>query len=232
MVVRGTKHNMDITQIKSSLSTLIADYLECQECRVIDRELERTRSGYKCPVCGNISKGGKLYFHLNIHILIDLIQESYHSITSKQKTEKLYEGEGPHDISVVIFFCTLREALLDNLIINLMRAQNLSVGVSERLLSDNKFHIQKQDKLFKSLTGVKWNEAIDYLNENGNLDYKEIDKFIVSVVIARNSFIHEGFKWSIDRELSTNCIKNLQGLINIYAEMHNNYVHPLYKQSL
>ena len=223
---------MDITKIRQSLSTLIANYLECQECRIIDRNAERMRSGYICPVCDYVSEGGRLYFHINIHILIDLIQESYHSVNSEQVTEKLYEGEGPHDISVIIFFCTLREALLDNLISRLMTAQNLSDGVSERLLSDNKFHVQKQDKLFKSLTGVKWNDAIDMLNKNSNLDYKEIDDFVVSVVRARNNFIHEGCKWSIDRELSTNCMNNLFGLIKIYVELHNSYVHPHYKKSL
>ena len=113
-----------------------------------------------------------------------------------------------------------------------MRAQNLSEGVSERLLADNKFHIQKQEKLFRFLTNVKWNEAIIKLNEKSKINYKEIDNFVLSAVKARNNFIHEGGKWSIDRELSTNCVKNICGLINIYVGLHNSYVHPYFRKSL
>ena len=223
---------MDATKIKQSLSMTVANYVACKGCQIVDRDHDRARSGHICSTCGHVSEGAILYFHVNIHIPIDLIQESYHSISAKQNTEKLYEGEGPHDVSVVIFFCTLREALLDNLINNIMRVHNLPDGVTSRLLSDNKFHIQKQDKLFKSLTGEKWNEAIDNLKKNANLDYKEIDRFVVSVVKARNNFIHEGFKWDINRELSTSCINNIFGLIKTYTELHNKYVHPYYTKSL
>ena len=122
---------MDITEIKGeSLSVLVADHFECQICRVVDREHERSRVGYLCPVCGR-SDVPILHFHMNIRVLLDLIQTSYHSVGSQ--IEELHLGEGAHDISVIIFFCTLREALLDNLIVNLMRAQNLPQGIMKRL---------------------------------------------------------------------------------------------------
>jgi len=219
---------MHITDIGQSLSTLVANYLECQKCRLVDRNSGRMKGGYVCPVCGYISQAGRLYFSINIHILIDLIQESYHLGSSEPVTEKLYEGSSSHDISVVIFFCTLKEALMDNLIIQLLKANNLPDGVCERLLSDNKFHIQKQDKLFKSLSGIKWSAAISKLNNRSEIDYKDVDEFIKKVSGARNHFIHDGSKWSIDRELSTDCVNNLFGLISIYAELHNDYVHPHY----
>ena len=223
---------MDITEIKKQpLSTLISNYFECQKCKIVHRNLEVLRVGFKCPSCNYISNGGRLYFHINIHILIDLIQEAYHSVNSESKVTRFYEGEGAHDISVIIFFCTLRESLLENLINRLMQAQNLSKGVSDRLLADNKFHIQKQDKLFRALTNIKWNESMLKRNDESELDYKKIDEFISSVVIARNNFIHEGSKWSIDRELSTGCIKNLWGLINLYVGLHNTYVQPYYKNT-
>jgi len=223
---------MDITNIRSSLSTVIANYLECQQCRILDRNTERMRNGYICPICGYISEGGRLYFHVNIHILIDLIQESFHSANLGNVTERLYEGDGPQNISVIIFFCTLREALLDNLINHLMKAHKLSADISERLLSDNKFHIQKQDKLFKSLSGIKWKDAIKLLNEESKLNYKKIDDFVVSVVKIRNDFIHDGVKWSINKELSTKCMNNISGLIKLYTELHNSYVHPHYNKNL
>ena len=224
---------MKITEIKNqSLSTVIANYLECQGCKIVDQNLQRMRKGYKCSICGYVSDSGLLYFNINTHILIDLIQEAYQSSNLETETEKLYEGQGAHDISVIIFFCTLREVLLDNLIKRLMHAQNLSKGVSNRLLSDNKFHIQKQDKLFKALTNVKWDEAILNLTNEKKINYKEIDEFVSSVVKARNDFIHEANKWSINKELATGCMDNLSGLINLYVALHNSYVQPYYKKSI
>ena len=70
------------------------------------------------------------------------------------------------------------------------------------------------------------------LNGGAKLDYKQVDDFVLKVVKARNNFIHEGSKWSIDRKLSTNCLKNIWGLINLYVELHNHYVHPYFKEDI
>jgi len=208
-------------------------YLECQECSIVDRNNDRMRHGFKCPSCDYVGDGGALlYFHVNILIILDLIQESFHASKSENIEGRFYEGEGPNDISVVIFYCTLREALLDNLIVRLLRANNLSDGVKERLLEDNRYHIQKQNRLFKSLTNIKWNDAIFKLNEESKTDYKQVDGLTLEVVKARNNFIHEGSKWAIDRDLSTNCINNVPRLISLYVKLHNSYVHPFYLKTL
>ena len=71
---------MDTTEvIGQPLSTLISDQLVCQFCHVVDRDHERSRVGYVCPTCGKESEGGRLYFSINIDILVDLMQESYHT---------------------------------------------------------------------------------------------------------------------------------------------------------
>lgn len=204
---------------------LTADWLECQGCSVLDRNRDRMRTGFVCSECGYESTAGLIYFHVNIHILIDLIQESYHSQKNETGCERLYEGEGPHDISVVIFFCTLREALLENLISRLLAHNQIPERVQERLLSDNKFYVQKQDKLFMALTGEKWGNAIKALNEAGELDYDAIDQFVREAADARNEFIHSGRKWHINRALSKSCVEHIWGLINLYASLHNRYIH-------
>ena len=214
------------------LSLTSGNYFECQKCSIVDRNKDRINSQNECPKCSAVNEGGFLYFHINILILLDLIQESFHSSQNENIEGRFYEGEGPNDISVVIFYCTLREALLDNLIVRLLRAHELKDGVKERLLEDNKFHIQKQNRLFKSLTNVKWNDAIINLNEESKIDFKKVDEFTLEVVRARNYFIHEGRRWAIDRELSTNCINNVPPLISLYVKLHNNYVHPFYLKNL
>lgn len=215
------------------LSLAYGGYLECQGCSIVEINNDRIKDGFKCSTCDYLGEGGVLlYFHVNILILLDLIQESFHATKSENFGERFYEGEGPNDISVVIFYCTLREALLDNLIVRLLRAHNLSDGVKERLLEDNRYHIQKQNRLFKSLANIKWNDAISKLNEESNTDYKKVDDFTMEVVKARNNFIHEGSKWAIDRKLSTNCINNVPRLISLYVKLHNSYVHPFYLKIL
>jgi hypothetical protein len=223
---------LDITEvIGQPLSTLVSDQLICKYCHIVDRDHERSRVGHACPTCGIEGEGGRLYFSINIHILVDLIQESYHA-PPNNSSGRLYEGVGSHDISVVIYFCTLRETLLDKLITELLIAKEIPEGVCNRLLADNKFHIQKQDKLFSSLTDEKWSGAVDKLSAGVELDYVGIDEFVVKAVRARNNFIHEGSKWAIDRELSTECLKNIWGLVNLYVGLHNRYVHPVYKNRL
>lgn len=223
---------MDASEItRDPLGLLLSGHIICQGCHIVDTDPMRGRVGYPCPICGRESEGGWLYFSINIPILIDLMQESYHTKTNGTIV-RLYEGAGPHDISVVIYFCALREILLDKLIMEILIAKQITEGVRQRLLSDNKFHIQKQDKLFYALTGKKWKNAVKTLNEEANIDFVEIDKFISKAVDSRNDFIHEGSKWSIDRELSTSCMNNIKGLINLYVGLHNNYVHPIYKDRI
>lgn len=214
------------------LSSLVSDHLICEKCRVVDRDNSRMRAGYCCPTCGKSSDAGRLYFSINIHILVDLLQEAYHSDQQSKKKARLYRGCGSHDIAVIIYFCTLRETLLDKFIIELLNAQNIPKGIFKRILADNKFHRQKQDKLFSSLTDVKWKNAISSLNEASEINYIEIDEFVHKIAKIRNCFIHEGSKWSIDRELSTNCINNIWSLINLYVGLHNMFVHPLYREGV
>ena len=114
----------------------------------------------------------------------------------------------------------------------MIKAQNISEGVAKRLLADNRFHIQKQDKLFRALTNIKWSEAISRLNEKSKYDHKQLDEFVMGTVRARNEFIHEGSKWSIDSDMSTECLNNTKGLIFTYVGLHNEFVHPYYLKSL
>ena len=195
---------MGILDIKSQkLSLVLADFQVCQHCRVVDRDNERLRVGYVCPVCGNPGDGGTMYFELSIHTLINLMQEAFHAASERydEETEIRIETDA-HNISVVLFFCTLREMLLNHLIIDLCRAQKIPEGVCERLLADNRTHIQRQEKLLPSLVGKKWKELIKEESAPVQLDYVELNKFLEKAVEARNKFMHEGNKWGIDRALA------------------------------
>jgi len=209
-----------------SLSSLLADFLICPHCQVIDRDHERIRSGYQCPTCGVPSKAGRLYFEISVRVLIDLIQEAFHSQPkrSRDEEEAAYEA---HNVSVVLFFCTLREVLLNWLIQHLFWAQKIPEKVQERLLADSNIYRQRQNNLLPSLIGQKWRAAIEEASKGSALDYVELDAFMQNAVTARNKFTHEGRHWGIDRQMAEGCVEHLWTLLNLYVALHNRYVHPL-----
>lgn len=226
---------MDVIIIKDKRlsSVTAADYQVCKICRIVDKDKKRIQYGYPCPICHKEGEGGHMYFHLNIHTIINLIQESYHSSANDDLAKIAYHaGKDAHFISVVIFFVTLREALLDNLIYELCTAQDIKKNIYERLISDNKLHNQKQNNLLPSLTGKKWKQIIETLNQKTGFNYIQLDNFIVTAVEARNKFIHEGSKYSINHKIAESCLKNIYPLLNLNVDMHNTFVHPIYKQKI
>ena len=219
---------MDILEIKNQhLSLLLSDHYVCEYCHFVDRDKGRSCSGHKCNVCGTPGERGKLYFPFNIHTLINLMQEAYHSTTAANTTNSYNTGRDSHNISIILFFCTLRESLLYNLVHELCISQKITENIFDRLFSDNKFHKQKQDKLFPSLTNTKWKDAIKDV-DGEELDFKTLDDFIVSVVQSRNRFVHSGSKYGISEEMPENCIRNIGKLITLYVKLHNKYAHPEY----
>jgi len=222
---------MDITELKTqSLATSLGPYLVCRSCRVVDRDAKRMQRGHSCQTCGNISDSGLMYFHVNILVLIDLVQESFHSSRPSELDSPAYEGVSASDVSVTLFYCTLREALLENLIGELFRAQNIPNPVRERLLGDNRLYSQKQNKLLSSLIEKKWGKAIEEISRASGIDYSSLDEYTISVVEARNSFVHEGSKWDITHQMAEECLRNVPRLLEQYVMLHNHYVHPHYVQ--
>ncbi len=154
-----------------------------------------------------------MYFDMSVHLMIDLIKEAF---TTEHKIEhkgtKLEYQLNTHYISVLLFFCTLRETLLNGLITDLCSAHKVPKNIYLRLISDNKLHIQKQDKLFKSLTGEKWFKSLEILNEESNHDFITLNEKIRDLVKLRNFFAHKGASWDINRDTAIDCIKRTDGL--------------------
>ena len=223
----------DVIDIKTqSLSSLLSDHQVCEFCRVVDRDKERCRTGYRCPICSSESKGGVLYFEFTVGATIDLMQEAFHSELKQDPNEGKWDaGKDAHNISVVIFFCTLRELLLNNLIRELCGAQKIPKLIYERLISDNKFHIMKQNNLLPSLIDSKWLDAISVINTMHEMDYIELNQFIEKAVKARNKFMHEGNKFSIPLDMGEECMHHIWPLINLFIGLHNHYVHPYFIRS-
>jgi hypothetical protein len=226
----------DITEIKhQSLGSVLTDFHICQHCHIVDRDSDRIMVGHPCSNCGKPSPSGRGYFNLSVHSLINLMQEFFHKDQVEEPScsdAGLYEVSPKKNsrVAVVVFFVTLREVLLENLLYDLMIAQNLSGNVCKRLFADSPMHKQRLEKLFPSLTGVTWKTALDTVDKTCDLDYIELDSFVRKTVDARNRFLHKGSKYAITEKMAEECLRNIWPLLNLHVYLHNEYVAPYYRE--
>lgn len=202
-----------------------AYYYVCGICHIVDREHGRSTVGFPCPTCKSESDGGYSYFPANISILADLIRKTFHLYTPDKLADPFSNARDTQSISAVLFFCSLREALLVHFIRELCLARNIEPEVTERLLSDNKQLVQKLEKLFPTLTGVKWQTALKELDKDGCF-YRNLDSFVVAAVRIRNRFLHEADVFTIEEETAKQCLKSISYMTQLYVALHNRFAHP------
>ena len=178
--------------------------------------------GHLCTVCGTPSEAARLYFPISIRVLVDLMQQAYHSPPS----------DGPHgpqgrDVGTVLYFCTLRETLLNHFLVQVLRAQKVPVSLIDRLLEDNRMASQKFGKLFASVVGQKWDSAVDQASRRLITKFSSVSQLMRRAAEIRNNFLHEGAVWAVTRELSTECMNSASQMAQLFVAFHNEHVHPL-----
>jgi hypothetical protein len=224
---------MDVTELKHQpLGLVLADYFICSYCRFVDRDNKRITFGHPCSICKKPSKVGSFYFQPSVHLLINFMQEFFHANYTIKDDLGLFqlENTGNSKLGVVIFFTTLREVLLKQLLTELMRAQKIPDNICERLFLDNFSHKQRLDNLFPTLTGIKWKSAIKEINQNSEINYLKLDKFIEEVVKERNLFLHEGYDVAINVDTPKECIRQISPMLNLHVALHNSFVHPVFNK--
>ena len=222
----------DILKIKDRpLGEVIDNFFICEKCHIVDTDSRRTERGFKCPQCLEIDDRGMSYFSTQVTSLITLMQEFYHTqqIISDDKGEvHIPFWAGNIKLPVVIFFATLRELLLNNLIDELFRAKKIDGDICERLLSDSPTHRQRLDKLFRTLTGKKWKAALTLIDNKEGIDFISLNKFIETVVRVRNEFVHDGNTWEIKDSMADDYMKNIYPMLQLHAFLHNYFVFTIY----
>jgi hypothetical protein len=206
------------------LSVLVCNHLICKDCGVIDREYGRLKKGHLCKQCNAPSEAGRLAFAINIHVMVDLIQQAYHS---QSPTGPLDAPQG-QDVGTVLFYCSLREALLNTFIVTNLRSRNVDEALISRMLDDNKLASQKFGSLFASVMGVKWNEAISELGRLRAKNYTAVSELMREAAELRNEFLHQGTAWEINRDLAKRCVNSIGELVSLFVDLHNEYTQPLY----
>ncbi|OUC11936.1 MAG: hypothetical protein B0A82_24845 [Alkalinema sp. CACIAM 70d] len=136
------------------------------------------------------------------------------------------------DIATILFYCTLRECLLSSFLIKNLRTRKIDSLLIERLLDDNKLAHQKFNNLFCSVTGTKWDKALTAIHVRTGQDFKRVSQHMQEAAKLRNDFLHNGKFRYIDKSFSEACINTLGELFDLFAELHNEYNHPIIKQAL
>jgi hypothetical protein len=226
---------VDVTDIKNQQLGLVLDnFYVCQNCHIVDNDHDRIEIGHTCSNCGKPSSGGRSYFGLKVDSLITLMQEFYHSkqlITNEFGEVQDLKWIGNVKLPVIIFFATLREVLLDNLLQELFLARGLPEDICDRLLADSPTYKQRLDKLFRALTGEKWKNALKIISEEQSFDFIALNDFVGEIVNARNTFLHTGIKWAIKEEMAEQCLRNIYPLLSMYTILHNKYVVKYHKSA-
>ena len=207
-----------------------AYYYVCGICHIVDREHGRSRVGFPCPTCGSESDGGYSYFPANISILASLIRKAFHAYAPDELARQFSNTGHAQSISTILFFCCLREALLVHFIQEMCLARQIEPEITSRLLDDNKQHVQKSEKLFPSLTGMKWKTALRELDGGGRF-YRNLDAFVVSSVEIRNRFMHEADVFTIERKTAEECLRSIPYMTQLYVALHNKFAHPCWLEA-
>jgi hypothetical protein len=204
-------------------STLVCNHLICRNCHIVDRDYSRAQKGTMCSFCGKQNEGGRLFFPVNIHILVDLVHQAYHSDAPVGPIS----GPQVPSIGTVLFFCALREALLNWFIQSHLRAQQIPNNLIEKLQDDNKLAQQKFGGLFHSVVGKKWNEAIEEVSVNAKREFASVSELMKEASLIRNEFLHEGTAWSVSKDVATRCVDSMPELVSLFIALHQFYVRPL-----
>lgn len=208
-------------------STLVCDFMICKRCGTVDREHSRMVVNSVCPACHRPAGVARLYYSINVHILVDLVQQSYHSDAPVNPIS----GPQAPTIGTILFFCTLREALLNHFLLVLLRAQRVPTAVIEKLFDDNKLAGQKFTGLFSAVVGKSWKEAVIEASAFDGTDFQPISDLMLVAANIRNKFMHEGTGWTATREVATNCINGMFALFSLFVALHNIYVRPHLRES-
>ena len=209
-----------------NLDGIVGRWQQCTSCKIVDTDRGRSTVGHPCQTCNKPSNGGDMYFDSSVHLVVDLIEEAASSEhTIKYPDTAMEYSENTHFVSVLLFFCTLREILLNNLIRQLCLDQSISNEIYDRLRMDNRLYTQKQDRLFPSLTKVKWTAAIATLDNKSDFDFQKLNADLKRFSDLRNKFAHEGHGFEIDKSTCEECVLSIEPLIHLYVDLHNAFVH-------
>jgi len=213
-----------------SLASILLDYEICPHCQHVHRI--RARAARSCPVCKADIGSGRIYAPLMVYSLINLIQDLYRMELSRISVtgERIVERKGArHYVGILLLFCTLVECWMACFLRSLMVSHHLPKADIDRLLSDNWRLEDRKGRLFKTQTGEAFGNAIKDLTRRnkeagGDLNYEGVWSSIENAIKSRNKVIHNGAIRAFPEHLIGECVRNIDGVNQLFISLHNRYI--------
>ena len=202
-------------------------FYSCNICGIVTRDPNGLAYRAPCPTCTTPRVGGKLFFDMSVLILIKDMAEAFRFIDNSPIKDHHLEPEDFRDVAVVIFFCILKEVLLERFLSTLMTILKLPDNIIFRLNKDNDSHFRRLNQLFPSLTQSKWSEAIERFPSDKSNAFVDLDNLLVRATDARNNFIHEALHGAITPQLAEDCFNAVPTLLDCHMHLNNTFIHPI-----
>jgi hypothetical protein len=219
---------METVEEEHGFARLAWSYKKCRKCSFVLKLPTINENNLKCPACEFEDSTPSPFFDLSLCMMIDLMHESYRTGIKLPETSPVF-GVTPkqaQNASVVIFFCTIRELLLERFLSSFIRWFALPVSLIKRVESDYDTHERRLNKLFPALTGQKWIEVISSLKSK-ETDFVALDLFLKRAATERNNLLHEGDHFGMDDTITKECIVNLFSLVDLFVALNNLYIHQM-----
>ena len=211
------------------LSVFLLDFNICGNCKHVYKNKHGASS---CPSCHTKITNKLGYPSFTIPNIINLIQDHYRMEPCRENIngDKIIDKkESRHNYGIIILFCTFVECWMDYFINYLLKTRKTPDEIIDRLLSDNWRLDDRKGKLFKTLTGESFGDALKNITEinkkkGGNLDYMKIWDTVQDTIKKRNDIIHKGGFGKYDESFIAHCINNINGVNNLFIALHNRYI--------
>lgn len=212
---------------RQTWSSVYAVYTRCPTCDFVVHGLTGIGVDSPCSECGTQGLRRSLHFPMHILTLIDLMQDQYLYVADEDASVRnslKSSGIQSNHLGVIISFCALWEALIFKFMKECMIGQGISDTIRNRLFEDNRFWHNRTGKLFKSLTGKKWNDVIRHVEaKTGRQHSRSIETFH-EARRARNVFVHEGYRGHFDASLPKKCVDQIEASLWVFVDLHNEFI--------
>ncbi|UCG53034.1 MAG: hypothetical protein JSW58_05625 [Candidatus Latescibacterota bacterium] len=217
---------VDVLRLRDRpLSQFIADYFICRRCGTVGRGAEHATGDIECPGCRQSLHEASYYFRRPVHAVVDLLQNTYQgSLSNDPNRQDKPHREVEVGFSVLVLFCELFKIVQEHFLRHVMAGLRIPPNVSGRLFADNRDPRHRAGKLFPTLTGESWSDAVDKISARSGIDYVETARFVKKCLDTRDAFAHASDLSIIGEDAASGCMLRIEQLLELHVALHNRYV--------
>ena len=211
------------------MSGMASSYFLCLNCGIVDQDENRSVPGHACSMCGVSPCGCRVFFRLGVSIIIQLIETSYFRWPEQSTYDELsrQRREDLRNSATLIFFCSLKELLLETFTEDMMEALRLKPEEQTSLREQYSTHSKRLQYLMPAMTGKSWHDALSSLPLERREQHSNLDGFLEHATRKRNDLLHDVNLLAFDEDIATSCFRAIPMILELYVDLQNQFVHPV-----